>query len=168
MKFQSIKEYFYKLNTIGFILLLIPLALFIFLYYYAIRHNPPVRDEPTAFVLLISFSAIGVIEIITVGLLWNARINKIRKYNELASRMDGYFSLMLLKMAIYCGCFLMMAAGYFLTGNSLFTALFLVVGILLIFQWPSPSSFCRHFNLQGSERDMVIHNRDLYARNRKK
>ncbi len=167
MKFRSIKEYFYKLNTIGFILLLLPLVAFIYLYYQPIDRRPIITELQSEIILLSALTIIFLIDLTIVHWVWSAKIQRLQTLSELARKMDGYFSLALFKMASYCGCSLLMAAGFFLTGNSLFTVLFLIIVITLTFQWPSSTSFCRHFDLRGSERDMILNNRDLYQKKKR-
>lgn len=161
MNFLSIKEYFYKLNTIGFILLLLPLVAFIWLYYHAIHSQPLITEEPTILMILAAVGIFFLIDITVVRWLSKAKMKRLKSRIELAAKMDGYFWITFLKMAVYCSCSLLMAAGFFMTANSYFTGLFVIVMITLFFQWPTPNSFCRHLDLRGSERDMVINNRDL-------
>lgn len=161
MNFFSIKEYFYKLNTISFILLLLPMVAFIFLYYRSIQSQPLITQEPEMIMTLEAVGILFLIDLTIVHWLWKGRMKKLKSRIELADRMEGYFWFTLLKMASYCGCSLLMATGFFLTANSYFTGLFALVMITILFQWPTPSSFCRQLDLRGSERDMVIHNRDL-------
>lgn len=166
MKFRSVKEYFYKLNTIGFMLLLLPLLAFTILYYQSIDSSPIVVDQETDILLLTSFTIIFLLDLTIVHWVWSAKIKRLKILIELARKMDGYFSLMLFRMGSYCICSFIMAAGFFITGNSLFTGLFLVIIITTVFQWPSSSAFCRHFNLRGGERDMIMKSLDLNLRKR--
>lgn len=167
MNFLSIKEYFYKLNTIGFILLLLPIGLFIFLYFHQITHPPTVDDK--SHILIVGEVVLGIVFIVltTVHWLWVAGIKRLKKVLELAVRMDRYFLLTLQKLIAYSGCSFLSAFGFYLTGHPGFTALFILLLMAIAFQWPSPASFCRHLSLGHIERDMVMKNQDLYHRNRK-
>jgi hypothetical protein len=167
MNFLSIKEYFYKLNTIGFILLLLPIGLFIFLYFNQITHPPTVDDKSHILILGEVAAVIVLLVLTTVHWLWNARIKRLRKVIELAVRMDRYFLLTLMKLVAYSGCSFLAAWGFFLTGHQGFTALFVLLLMTIALQWPSPASFCRHLRLGHIERDMVMKNQDLFHRNQK-
>ena len=161
MKFLSIKEYFYKLNTIGFILLLLPLGVFIFLYYRSIAWQPWIVDQQSAFMLIGTFIIIFLVDLTIVHWVWKAKMNKLKTNIELTRKMDGYFVLTMLKMSVYCGCSLLMAIGFFLTQDSMFTGGFILFAIGMVFQWPSPALFCKHLDLRGSEREMVLQNTDM-------
>ncbi len=167
MKFLSIKEYFYKLNTIGFILLLPPLLVFIFLYYW-LEYHPPLMAYYESKFMLLQMAIIASLLILT-GVYWAGRVrmNRLRKLIELARKMDGYYAFMLLKMAWYCTCSLLMAAGFFLTGESWYTAGFIIIDVSIVFQWPSRARFCRTFELRGGERDMIMNNRDFFKKNKR-
>ncbi len=164
MKFLSIKEYFYKLNTIGFILLLLPLLAFIFLYLWMLKNAAMLPDPETESTLLIVSIIIFFVDLTTVNLLWRMRLKRLNALIELAKKMDGYYTLTILKMAVYCGYSLMMAAGFFLTGSAWFTGLFILTSVLLVLQWPSPSSFCKYYTLRNDERDMIMRGTDVKKR----
>ena len=123
MKFLSIKEYFYKINTIGFILLLMPLMLYIFLYMQSANSVPEITAEESVLILLGGTVLVFLIDLMIVQMMLNMRLKKYRKRTELASRMDGYFSIAVIRMAAYCGGALLTVVGFFLTGSSYFTAL---------------------------------------------
>ena len=167
MKFQSIKEYFYKLTTIGFILLLLPLVVFIFLYYYLGNQEQAITDQQSEILLLSALVIIFLITLTIVHWLYNVRVRRLKKRIELAMKMDGFYSLTFLKLSTYCACGLIAAVGFYLTANSMFTGLFILIAIAAVIQWPSPSSFCRRMDLRGAERDMVLKNRDLYQKNKR-
>ena len=167
MKFQSIKEYFYKLTTIGFILLLLPLVVFIFLYYYLGNQEQAITDQQSEILLISALVIIFLITLTIVHWLYNIRVRRLRKLIELAMKMDGFFSLTFLKLSTYCTCGLISSVGFYLTANSMFTGLFILIAIAAVIQWPSPSSFCRRMNLRGPERDMVLNNLDLFQKNKR-
>lgn len=164
MKFLSIREYFYKLNTIGFILLLPPMAVFIFLYYW-LGSNTPVMAFSQSSSMLMQI-AIGASMVGLTGVHWTLHLKliRLRRHIELARKMDGYYSMTILRMAGYCSCSLLMAAGFFLTGESWYTGLFILIALGMVLQWPSRQRFCRLFHLRGGERDMIMNNRDFFKR----
>ena len=167
MKFLSIREYFYKLNTIGFILLLPPMAVFIFLYYW-LGSNTPVMAFSQSSSMLMQI-AIGASMVGLTGVHWTLHLKliRLRRHIELARKMDGYYSMTILRMAGYCSCSLLMAAGFFLTGELWFTGLFILITFGIVLQWPSRLRFCRLFDLRGGERDMIMNNRPPTKRSSK-
>lgn len=161
MNFFSIKEYFYKLNTISFILLLLPLVAFIFLYYRAIQSETLITEESITIMILATVGILFLLDLTIVYLLWKSRIRKLKIRIELAEKMEGYYWLTLIRMAVHGGISLVMAGGFFLTESSYFTYMFGLVMIIILFQWPTPRSFGRQLDLRGSDLDMILNNRDL-------
>jgi hypothetical protein len=167
MKFHSIKEYFYKLTTIGFILLLPPFFAFIFLYNYMMTNRPVYPGQRVEVILLSFGSVIFLLALTTVHWVYYQRLARLKKLIELAGKMDGYYSISVMRMSVYCACGLLAAIGFYLTASSLFTGLFVLVLAIGVLQWPSPSSFCRTLKLRGAERDMIIHGRDILQKKKR-
>lgn len=161
MIFFSIKEFFYKLNTIGFILLLLPLIVFVYLYLYAIETDHAIIEGGDQNKLLVIFVFVLLLDLTIVHLLWIMRIKKLKRLPELAKRMDGYFVLVLVRSVAYTLACLMMGVGFFLTESIYFTGLFIMIILLLMVQWPTPTRFSNQLDLHGSEREMVLNNLDL-------
>ncbi len=168
MNFFSVKEFFYKLNTIGFILLLLPLVLFVYLYFHALTTEPAIVDEDQQTVLFLVLCAVAAVALTIVHLLWRQRVRRLKTLNELAIKMDGFFVLVVMRNGAYAAGSLIMAMGFYLTEFVFFTGAFLILMLALITQWPTPGAFCKVFNLRGLERDMVLNDRDLPGRARRK
>src|SRR6185436_8241317 len=166
MKFLSIKEFFYKLNTIGFTLLLVPILAFIFLYYMPMQSDPIITDPATVVTILGAIVFFFVVDLTVVRWIWGARMRKLRMLLELAAKMDGYYRLVLLRKGSYCGFSLLLAIGFYLTANPGFTIMLLLIVVVSFLEWPSPTAFCRQFELDGNERDMVLKNLDMKAKKR--
>lgn len=168
MNFLSVKEFFYKVNTIGFILLLLPVIVFLYIHIDALK-TFPIVDGAYETNLLLTLSSAMVATILTVvNLIWRARIKHMKSYAELSRKMEGYFVLFVLRNSSYAASLLLTAAGYYFTHNIFFSGVFLVVVVVLIAQWPGPARFCGAFELKGAERDLILHNQDLVKRPGKK
>lgn len=109
-------------------------------------------------------TAVVIVDLTIVHWLWWVKMNRLKRLPELARKMDGYFRMVIVKNAAYALSALMMALGFFMTESMYFTGMFLLLALTLIMQWPRPASFCDHLGLRGSERDLVINNRDLYRK----
>src|SRR4051812_21221616 len=164
MKFLSVKEYFYKLNTIGFIVLLLPLGAFAFLYYRSLSTWPPMADPNGVITNLIGAALIIVADLTIVHLWWIFRMKRLQSLIEISRKMDGYFYMTVTKMIVYCFTCFVMAIGFFLTGSEWFSGLFVALEVALLFQWPSRGSFCSQFSLRSDEKAMIMQNVDFYQK----
>ncbi len=168
MNFLSVKEFFYKVNTIGFILLLFPIIVFLYIHIYAMK-SFPIMMEVTKHNMLFIFLTTVVAAILTVvNLIWRSRIRHMRSYLELSKKMEGFFVLFVIRNSVYAVCLLLTGGGYYLTHSIYFTCAFMLILVVLLVQWPGPKRFCRVFELKGSERDLVLHNWDLVAKRKPK
>lgn len=167
MNFFSAKEYFYKVNTIGFILLLLPVIVFLYIHVDALQSFPVVSDLPRKNQLFILISAMVVTILTVVNLLWRSRIDRMRALGELSKKMEGYFVLFVMRNGAYAASLLLISAGYYLTHSIYFTGIYFIVLLLIISQWPGPARFCLAFDLKGPERDLILHNQDLFRKPRK-
>ncbi len=164
MKFLSVKEYFYKLNTIGFIVLLLPTGAFAFLYYRSLTTWPPMADPSGVVTNLIAVALIVFADLTIVHLWYMFKLSRLRSLIEISRKMDGYFSMTVTKMIVYCFTCLVAAAAFFLTGSEWFSGLFIALEIALIIQWPSRKSFCSKFALRNDEKAMIMQNVDFYQK----
>lgn len=161
MKFFSLKEYFYKINTIGFILLLLPVIVFLYLHAAVLKSFPVIDQQAQQYTVLVSTLVFVTVALTFVNAYWRMRIRRLRSEPELAKKMDGYFILVVLRNGTYALALLVLGAGYYYTHLIYLFGIFIVVVLLLIAQWPGPARFCMAFQLKGSERDLVLHNEDL-------
>lgn len=167
MNFFSVKEYFYKVNTIGFILLLLPVIVFLYVHVNALQSIPVVTDPGQRNLLLLLMMVFVAAILTVVNLMWRSRIARMRSGGELSRKMEGYFVLFVIRNGAYAAALLLMTLGYYATHTIYFTGAFLVVVLVLFAQWPGPARFCLAFDLKGAERDLVLHNRDLTQKPRK-
>jgi hypothetical protein len=167
MNFFSVKEYFYKVNTIGFILLLLPVIVFLYIHVDALQSIPAVTEVGQKNLLLIFVTAFVGVILTVVNLVWRARISAMRSQGELSRKMEGYFVLFVIRNGAYAATLLLVSAGYYVTHSIYFTGVFFVIVLLLIAQWPGPARFCLAFELKGAERDLILHNQDLIRKARK-
>lgn len=161
MKFTSLQEYFYKLQNALYLLVLLPLLVFIFLI-----ASPPdkivvlaAEDITIIMSLLIGFALVdGVI----VSIIFYQSMKKIRKAVLLSEKLDRYYTMALIRYAVITLSCLMMALGYYLTDNLIFISLFAFTLILLFILWPRPSTVCKQLKLKGDEREMVLFKKDSF------
>ena len=167
MKFLSIKEFFYKLNTIGFILLLVPLLTFLFLYYTpATTPEPAITEEDGINQLTSGLITTFIIDLTIVHWVKLARVKKLNKLLEISKKMDGYAGIFLFRSINYTLFSLLASLCFYLTESVNFAGIFLFIIIVTLLQWPSRSAFCRLLNVTANERTMIMTNGDTITRTR--
>lgn len=155
MNFLTISQYFNKLQSAVLIILILPLLLFIALYFHLGERLPDPRNEyfillPGAFLLdwLIAF------------LFFSKKIKIIRKEQGLGLKLEKYFRLTIVFYSIISLSSMIMALGLYLTKNDVFTWLYIGGLILCGFLWPTASKTAKYLRLRGDEREMVYFKKD--------
>lgn len=163
MKYNSLQEYFYKLYNFLFALLLLPLLVFVVLYWQIREGNlqgPFYFDEKANQVLIIVIAAVVFTDALISFILFSKRLKSMRRIQSLGTRLDRYASLTILRFVLVLSGSLVLALGFYLTENQIFSILVVVNMILLLLLWPLPSKVCRDLQLKGDERTLVFHKKD--------
>jgi len=162
MKFSSIKEYFYKLYNVCYLITLVPLALFIYLYMKMQigEINSLVKGTENMLIVQVALFSLVLFSLTTVHLVVKKKIKLLARELSLGNRMDRYFYLSLTRMGGGAIGSTLMGAGLFLTGSEIFSAFFLAILLWMAFHFPTPKKMCVELALKGDEREMVLYKRE--------
>lgn len=157
MNFISIDQYFYKLQSVLFLLLMVPLLVFSALY-LLMDASPP--DPPREYFVAI-LSAVALSWLIAV-LLINKKIKSARNEQGLGAKLDKYFKITIVRYRILSGGSFLLALGLYLTGSDVFTAGYVAGLVLAGMLWPRSRKVCKDLKLKGDEREMVYFRKDTF------
>jgi uncharacterized membrane protein YwzB len=163
MKYNSIREYFYKLHNLLYGLLLTPLLDFVVLYWQMQAGNIEGAlkgDESIQWILL---GALGSVVVADWGIsyfLFYRGMLATRTLDSLGKKLDRYFSFTFLRFALVASSSLGLAVGFFLTENQMFTVLMVASFAILLLVWPTPSKVCNDLQLKGDEQTLVLYKKD--------
>jgi hypothetical protein len=161
MNYQSLGQYFYKLYALTFLIMLVPLGVFIFLYQgLRLEYLDAVEWEYS--VGFTSYVVVGIAGLnwLTAFFLFQYRLLGIRKIQGLGERLSQYASLTLVRMGSFVVGMLFLAVGYYLTQNKWLTIIFLMSLLLPIIRWPNPKRVCQNLALRGDEYKIVFYRMD--------
>jgi hypothetical protein len=163
MKYNSLREYFYKLHNLLFGIILLPFLVFVALYWQMNEGNieGPYRynETYTNFMFWVS-GFVVIMDWIISGFLYLRGKRAAQKLASLGTRLDRIFSFTVLRFALVISGSLIFAAGFYFTEDQLFTLLFGVNILLLILFWPTPAKVCNDLKLKGDERTLVLYKKD--------
>ncbi|MGE0772284.1 MAG: hypothetical protein AB7K37_11265 [Cyclobacteriaceae bacterium] len=162
MKFNSIKEYFYKLYNVCYFVTLIPLGVYIYLYLEMQSGAlvSPIQDADQLLIIQIAFIIFIVLTLTSVHWLVRKKLSSILGVVSLGDRMDGYYTIAIFRIGMGVAACLMTAAGFYFTTSELFSITFLAVLVWMSFQWPTPRRLCVDLKLKGDEKDLILYKRD--------
>jgi hypothetical protein len=164
MNFSSLKEYFYKLTNRCYLLVLLPLLIFIFLYFQLQSKKiiPLVQNEQDVISILIGCAIACALNLTTVHWLARKRLTLYATETGLGNKLDRYAEIIMLKMGGGSASSLLMAVGLLLTGHEFFSLLFILILIWILLQWPSSKKACKDLRLKGDEYEMVLYKKDKF------
>jgi hypothetical protein len=164
MKYNSLKEFFYKLYNICLMMMFLPTTAYLIIYYLTLtgKLDPVIQTEQVIKIILISFPAIAILDLTIVHLVVVKRFALLTKEVSLGIRLEKYFSIAFLRISAVVATSLFMAAGLYLTGSELFTLYFLVILLWLYIYWPSPQRVSKDLKLRGDEEKMVLTKGDAF------
>jgi hypothetical protein len=160
----TLKEYFYKLYNRGMIMMLLPIAEFLAIYYLILSGFLPsiIEDELTIKILLILIPIIVLLILTIVQLEVKKRLKKISDEPSLGKKLDLYFPVAKQKINSLVWVSFLLAVGFFFTSDERFSIYFGVIILLCGWHWPSPRRVARDLRLKGDEREMVITKGDAF------
>ena len=158
MNFSSIKEYFYKLYNACYLLLLLPLGIFIFIYYQLHENKivPIVQDEMQILLLTAGALVLVILNLTTVHWVSRRRLKKYAALPGLGLKLDHYYEIIFLRFASGSISSLLLAIGLMLTASEYFPFIFVLVLATMAFHWPTSRKACRELKLRGDEYKMVM------------
>lgn len=165
MKFNSIREYFYKVQARLYLYVLLPLILFVYLYMKMRDGNvtPPVESMGPVLVPIVS--AITLFDWIVALVVFRRRIKPLPSKIMLSEKLEGYAAATYWRFAIIAAISAFLAVCYYAVGSSVFAALFGLDIMLMSVFWPLPTKVCRDLKLKGEERKMVLRRDDGMSQN---
>lgn len=162
MKFSSIKEYFYKMYNVCYLITLIPLGLFIYLYLnlQVGKINAAIQEPEQVLIAQIGFFVFGVFTLTIVHLLVKRKMRIVSREVGLGNKMDRYYNLALSRQLVGATLSLIMGFGLLLTSSEIFSIFFLGILLWMAYHWPSAKRVCVELLLKGDEREMILYKKE--------
>jgi hypothetical protein len=161
----TLKDYFYKLYNRGLLMMLLPIAEFLTIYYLILSGVllPIVYDELLIIILLLLFPIVVLTMLTIVQLEINKRLKKISEEPSLGRKLDLYVPLAKRKIKSLVWASVLFGVGFFFTSDDRFSIYFGGIILWYAWQWPFPRKVARDLKLKGDEREMVISRGDSFS-----
>jgi len=158
MKFDSVKEYFYKLNTTGYQLMIVPLLPFILFYSQSFVDLSwlVLFSEAISNILFLGLCGFGLITLTVVQIMTIRKAKTIAREVGLGIKLEKLGEVLTRKMKVHAIMVTLMPVALLVTGYGYFSIAFGVLSLWFFFQWPTPGRVCRLLQLRGDEQKMVI------------
>ncbi len=164
MIINSIKGYFYRLYNICYVLVLTPLALFLFLYYQTQvgKILPVIQDQYEFLIVELSFFMLVLTSLTTVHLYLRKRFVIVSKYASLGDKMNRYFPLALMRTGVGSVSAFIVSTGFYFTESVWLAGAFGVTMFWIWWQWPTPKRFCNDLSVRTDERELMLRSKDSF------
>ncbi len=158
MNFSSLKEYFYKLYNASILTMLLPMGLFLTIYYFSLSGliSPFVEDESMTTIILIVCPTVTLTILTIVHLVTRKRFKINAEVVGLGKKLDLFYLTYQLKMKTASWISTLLAICFFVTGHEWFSIYFSVIMLWFALQWPSPRKVSNQLKLKRDEREMVM------------
>lgn len=162
MKYNSVPEYFYKLYNRLYALVLIPLLLFVVLYWKMKTGDINVLSQDTGFNYLIVLFVMSIVLVdwIASFFIFRRNLKTILTLGSLGERLDRYYKFTILRFLFMISGMVLLVAGFYVTGDQYFTILFIASITGLAFFWPTSAKVCDDLTLKGDERKLILYKLD--------
>ncbi len=162
MKFSSIKEYFYKLYNVCYLITLVPLAVFIYLYLklQVVAVNSIIQSPRYVLIAQVVFFVTVFFSLTSVHLAIRNKMRLLTNQFGLGDKMDKYFSYSVIRIAAGGLASVIVGGGLFLTGSEIFSIYFLLILLWMAYHWPMPKKMCAELALKGDEKEMILYKRE--------
>lgn len=157
MNFITIGQYFNKLQSILFILLIVPLIVFSALHYFISGHQPEPRID-----YYVIIGAVVFVDWVMAVVIFDKKIKSSRNEQGLGVKLDKYFRITIVRHGILSSASLLLALGLYLTRSDFFTAMYVAGLGLSGILWPTGRKVCNDLRLKGDERQMVYYKKDTF------
>jgi hypothetical protein len=159
MQWITIGQYFYKLYSLVLLILLAPIAAFIFVYWQLFGDE---AHHTVSFENVIAPFVIALISWLLMFFFYNKKIKSIRNDQGLRLKLEKYLRLTIVRYTLGVVGGLAMAYGFYITRDNRFTGIFAASLVLLGLLWPTSAKVCRDLKLRGDEREMVFFKKDYF------
>ncbi|MCE7863282.1 MAG: hypothetical protein DYG99_07045 [Bacteroidetes bacterium CHB5] len=158
MKFNSVKEYFFRLNNTGYQLMMVPLLVFIYHYarVYAFAAGRWIVDATVVNYLLAGVGAGAFTTLTVVHFFVRSRATQISKQTGLGIKLELLGSVLMKRFIALALTTLSMPVGLVFTHHLGFTLGFIVLLAWYFLNWPTPAQVSRLLKLKGDEKEMVL------------
>ena len=156
MQYNSVSEYFSKLQNRSLIVLLSSLLLFVILAYFMVMRNlTPVMLADDGFSLAVMMAVVAMGDAGLAFFLARLLLRKTKTFVSLGERMDLYARASFLRFIMLLSSAFILMIAFSLTGLLWLLTLCAISLLNFWIVWPTRSCLCRELKLKANEREVI-------------
>lgn len=156
MEYNSVTDYFSRLQTKSLIFFFISVLLFLTIYYLMLVQNlTPVMPDESGILVSYALSGVAFLDGFVSFFLVKMLLAKVTSLPGLGDRMDRYAKVSFLRFILLISGSIMLMVALYLSGNQWVLVFYGVYLSLFLLAWPTRSKLCAELKLKVSEREVV-------------
>jgi hypothetical protein len=152
MEFHSLKHYLNRLHILCYASMLVCFGSYIYQYFQPYS-EPVIAADPW---IIGIFLGIMITDWVACSFVVSIMLKKARKQITLYDRLKCYFSIAVIRMAVFTSGSLTGAVALYLTHDIIFSVAFMVNIVILFFYWPTASRLIAELKLTPAEREVLM------------
>lgn len=157
MRYNSISEYFSRLQNRTLIIFFSGILLFMILFYLMMtKVIDPVMSVDTEYIVLYALIGIAFLDASMVTFLTRIMLAKSISKASLGDRMDDYVKITLIRSSVLLTGSLLLTLSVYLFNWEWLLMVFCVYLLFFLLHWPSRQRLCSDLKLKESERVVIF------------
>jgi hypothetical protein len=156
MYYNSVTEYFSKLQNRSLLFFLSNvLLLSVLLYFMVMKILTPVMPDDPGFLIALGICLFSFAEAFASLYLTHVMLSKVRLLQSLGERLDKYASVNLIRLAFFSSGSLMLILAFYLSGYAWIVVAYVLHLFFSVWFWPMRSRVCAELKLKPSEQEVM-------------
>lgn len=155
MQYNSVTDYFSRLQTRSLIVLFVSVLTFLALFYLLMMENlTPVMVDENGFISY-AFIAFAIMDASMSVVLTRLLLKGAKPLQSLGERLDRYAQVNLIRFVMLFSGSLFLTVALYLGGDQRIALVYFFYLLFFLFAWPTRSRLCDELQLKESEREVI-------------
>lgn len=155
MQYNSVTDYFSRLQTRSLIVLFISVLMFLALFYLLMMGNlTPVMVDENGFISY-AFIAFAIMDASMSVVLMRLMLRRAKPLQSLGERLDRYAQANLVRFVMLFSGSLFLTIALYLSGDQRIALAYFFYLLFFLFAWPTRSRLCNELQLKENEREVI-------------
>jgi hypothetical protein len=156
MLYNSVTEYFSRLQNRSWIFFLTNVLLFsVLLYLMMVKILTPVMPDEAGLLVAVGICFFALAEAFASGFLTTVMFKKVRLIESLGDRLDKYANISLIRFGMLLSGSLLLMVAFYLSGELWILVAYAIHLLFTVVAWPTRSRVCAELKLRPSEAEVI-------------
>jgi len=155
MQYNSVTDYFSRLQTRSLIVLFISVLMFLALFYLLMMENlTPVKVDENGFIGY-AFVVFAIMDASMSVVLTRLMLRGVKPLQSLGERLDRYAQANMVRFVMLFSGSVLLTVALYLNGDERIALAYFFYLLFFLFAWPTRSRLCEELQLKENEREVI-------------